>query len=205
MDLGALPSTIDFQGPNGATFYRATQLSYTYKGLKDFRFQASIEAPAVDGTTSSQFEIAQQRMPGLHSFGTIQLEQQQSFACRRYHPQHDIYQHGKGQASSVTGYGVQASTTFNLGKKWQAFGQINYGKGIGQYLNDISNLNVDIVPNPEKEGKMQALPMLAGMQVYNITFLQRYSFQALTACPAFTLKTVIPTTCQVPTATDSIS
>ena len=32
MDLGALPSTIDFQGPNGATFYRATQLSYTYKG-----------------------------------------------------------------------------------------------------------------------------------------------------------------------------
>lgn len=43
MDLGALPSTIDFQGPNGATFYRATQLSYTYKGLKDFRFQASIE------------------------------------------------------------------------------------------------------------------------------------------------------------------
>lgn len=111
----------------------------------------------------------------------------------------------RDKASSVTGYGVQASTTFNLGKKWQAFGQINYGKGIGQYLNDISNLNVDIVPNPEKEGKMQALPMLAGMQVYNITFLQRYSFQALTACPAFTLKTVIPTTCQVPTATDSIS
>lgn len=34
MDLAALPSTIDFQGPNGATFYRATQLAYTYKGLK---------------------------------------------------------------------------------------------------------------------------------------------------------------------------
>ena len=33
MDLGAMPSTIDFQGPNGATFYRATQVSYTYKGL----------------------------------------------------------------------------------------------------------------------------------------------------------------------------
>ena len=111
----------------------------------------------------------------------------------------------RDKASSVTGYGVQASTTFNLGKKWQAFGQINYGKGIGQYLNDISNLNVDIVPNPEKEGKMQALPMLgwyAGLQ-YNIS--PKVSFQALTACPAFTLKTVIPTTCQVPTATDSIS
>lgn len=58
MDLGALPSTIDFQGPNGATFYRATQLSYTYKGLKDFRFQASIEAPA-----STAQQTANSRLP----------------------------------------------------------------------------------------------------------------------------------------------
>jgi len=48
---------------------------------------------------------------------------------------------------------------------------VNYGRGIGQYLNDLSNLNVDIVPNPEKEGRMQTLPMLgwfAGLQ-YNIS------------------------------------
>lgn len=45
MDLGALPSTVDFQGPNGATFYRATQVAYTYKGLKNFRFNASVEMP----------------------------------------------------------------------------------------------------------------------------------------------------------------
>ena len=45
------------------------------------------------------------------------------------------------------------------------------GTGIGQYLNDLSNLNVDIVPNPDETGKMQALPMLgwyAGLQ-YNIS------------------------------------
>ena len=50
------------------------------------------------------------------------------------------------------------------------FGQFNYGKGIGSYLNDLSNLNVDIVPDPDNEGKMQVLPMLgwyAGLQ-YNI-------------------------------------
>ena len=37
-------------------------------------------------------------------------------------------------------------------------------------VNDLSNLNVDLVPNPEKEGRMQTLPMLgwyAGLQ-YNI-------------------------------------
>mgnify|MGYP000295712803 CR=1 FL=1 len=64
----------------------------------------------------------------------------------------------------------QASTTFNITKKLQAYGQFNYGKGIGSYLNDLSNLNVDIVPDPDKEGKMQVLPMLgwyAGLQ-YNL-------------------------------------
>ena len=57
-----------------------------------------------------------------------------------------------------------------LRKKLQAFGQFNYGKGIGSYLNDLSNLNVDIVPDPDNEGKMQVLPMLgwyAGLQ-YNL-------------------------------------
>ena len=75
------------------------------------------------------------------------------------------------KAHAVTGFGVQASATFNVGRQWQVFGQATYGKGIGQYLNDISNLNVDIVPDPDKEGKMQALPMLgwyAGLQ-YNIS------------------------------------
>ena len=68
MDLGAMPSTIDFQGPNGATFYRATQVSYTYKGLKNFRFNASVEVPAVDGTTNSELDIAQQRMPDFTAY-----------------------------------------------------------------------------------------------------------------------------------------
>ena len=38
-------------------------------------------------------------------------------------------------------------------------------------MNDISNLDVDLVPDPEAKGKMQVLPMMgwyAGLQ-YNIT------------------------------------
>lgn len=131
MDLGALPSTIDFQGPNGATFYRATQLSYTYKGLKDFRFQASIEAPAVDGTTSSQFEIAQQRMPDFTASAQYSWNSSSHLRVGGIIRSMTYTSTERDKASSVTGYGVQASTTFNLGKKWQAFGQINYGKGIG--------------------------------------------------------------------------
>ena len=170
MDLGALPSTIDFQGPNGATFYRATQLAYTYKGLENFRFNASVEAPAVDGTANNGLEIARQRMPDFTAYAQYGWNGNSHLRIGGIIRSMTYTGADSDKASSVTGYGVQASTTFSMGKKWQAFGQVNYGKGIGQYLNDISNLNVDIVPNPEKDGKMQALPMLgwyAGLQ-YNI-------------------------------------
>ena len=35
------------------------------------------------------------------------------------------------KAHAVTGFGIQASTTFNLGKQWQVFGQATYGKASG--------------------------------------------------------------------------
>ena len=75
------------------------------------------------------------------------------------------------KAESETGWGVLLSTTFNLCSKVQVYGQGVYGRGISQYMNDLSNLNVDIVPDPDKAGRMQVLPMMgwyAGLQ-YNIT------------------------------------
>ena len=166
-----IPSTIDFQGPNGATFYRATQVSYTYKGLKNFRFNASVEVPAVDGTTNSELDIAQQRMPDFTAYAQYGWNSKSHVRVGGLIRSMTYTSTLSDKAHAVTGFGIQASTTFNLGKQWQVFGQATYGKGIGQYLNDLSNLNVDIVPNPDEAGKMQALPMLgwyAGLQ-YNIS------------------------------------
>ena len=158
MDLGAMPSTIDFQGPNGATFYRATQVSYTYKGLKNFRFNASVEVPAVDGTTNNELDIAQQRMPDFTAYAQYGWNSKSHVRVGGLIRSMTYTSTLSDKAHAVTGFGIQASTTFNLGKQWQVFGQATYGKGIGQYLNDLSNLNVDIVPNPDEAGKMQALP-----------------------------------------------
>ncbi|WP_291528358.1 DcaP family trimeric outer membrane transporter [Bacteroides sp. UBA939] len=171
MDLAALPATIDFQGPNGVAAYRATQISYAYTGLKNWRFNASIEMPSVSGTGNDQLSITQQRTPDFTAY--IQYGRSENSHLRVGGVVRNMTYTStlSDKASEVTGYGVQASTSLSFGKRWEFFGQATYGKGIAQYLNDISNLNVDIVPNPEKEGKMQALPMLgwfAGMQ-YNIS------------------------------------
>lgn len=170
MDLSALPPTIDFAGPNGSAFYRTTQLSYLCNHLKNWKFGLGIEMPSVDGTTTSGLSISTQRMPDFTGSAQYNWNANSHIKLAAIVRSMTYSSAVHQKAYSTTGYGLQASSTFNLGKKWQAFGQVNYGKGIGQYLNDFSNLNVDLVPDPEREGRMQALPMLgwyAGLQ-YNL-------------------------------------
>ena len=171
IDLAALPPTIDFAGPNGSSFYRATQLSYTYSGLKNWKFGVAAEMPSVDGTTNKDLSISTQRMPDFTASAQYNWNSNSHLKLAAILRSMTYSSAIQNKAYSTTGYGVQASTTFGITPKLQVFGQVNYGKGIGQYLTDLSNLNVDIVPNPEKEGRMQALPMLgwyAGLQ-YNLT------------------------------------
>ncbi len=180
MDLPAIPPTIDYAGPSGVVYYRTTQLSYTYDKLKHWRFTGAIEMPSVDGTYATASdnkytaESAAQRMPDFSA--NIQYSWKPGNQIRaagliRSMTYNSFNYDGDLSAKSELGWGVQLSSTFMLTKKLQFYGQANYGKGIGQFFNDISNLNVDLVPDPENPSKMQALPMMgwyAGLQ-YNIT------------------------------------
>lgn len=171
MDLAALPPTIDFAGPNGSTFYRATQLSYKYSKLKNWKFGVGIEMPSVDGTTNNDLSISTQRMPNFTASAQYNWNSNSHLKLGAIMRSMTYSSAVHDRAYSTTGYGLQASTTFTVTPKWQVFGQVNYGKGIAQYLTDLSNLNVDLVPDPDRAGRMQALPMLgwyAGLQ-YNIT------------------------------------
>lgn len=171
MDLAALPPTIDFAGPNGSAFYRTTQLSYMYDKVKNWKFGVAMEMPSVDGTTTNDLSISTQRMPDFAASAQYNWNKSSHIRLAAIVRSMTYSSEMYDKAYSKTGYGLQASTTFTVTPKWQVYGQVNYGRGIGQYLNDLSNLNVDIVPNPEKEGRMQTLPMLgwyAGLQ-YNIS------------------------------------
>lgn len=171
MDASAMPSTIDFQGPNGGTFYRTTQLAYTYKGLKGFQFNASVETPVVDGEDGEMFSTSHQRMPDFTAY--VQYSWMNNSHLRiggiirnmTYTDNLDDKNH------DITGYGVQTSATCGFGSDIRLFGQFTYGKGIAQYINDLGELNADLVINPNEENRMQALPMMgwfAGLQ-YNLT------------------------------------
>jgi len=172
MDLAAGPPTIDFAGPCGMTFYRSTLIRYEHALGKGFSAGIALEMPDIDGTTDSYTSVSHQRLPHIPAF--VQYGWNKGKSHFRLG---GIYRHITytdlvlDKSENQTGWGVQASTTISICKPLQFFGQYTYGKGIGGLVNDISNLNVDIVPNMKEEGKMQVLPMsgwYAGLQ-YNFT------------------------------------
>ncbi len=176
MDLAACPTTIDYGGPSGIAYYRTVQLAYTYSKLKHWQFTGAIEMPSVDATYGSYSTdknasvSAAQRMPNFVATAQYHWGPNshiQAGALVRSMTYDSYNKAGDLSAKSQIGWGIQLASTFAIGKNLQFFGEANYGKGIGQMLNDLSNLNVDLVPDPEDPSKMQALPMMgwyAGLQ-----------------------------------------
>lgn len=171
MDLAALPPSIDYAGPAGQVFYRSTQLRYERAFGKGWKAGIAMEMPVVDGITNQGVNISNQRMPNFPAY--IQYAWNKSShirvagIVRNMTYENRIEQH----AESKAGWGVLAASTFNVTQKLNFFGQAAYGRGISQFLNDISNLDMDLVPDPAVKGKMQVLPMMgwyAGLR-YNIT------------------------------------
>ncbi len=205
MDLSALPPTIDFAGPNGSAFYRTTQLSYMYSKLKNWKLGVAVEMPSVDGTTNNDVSVSTQRMPDFAASAQYNWNNNGHIKLAAIVRSMTYSSAVHNKAFSTTGFGLQASSTFNITKKWQVYGQFNYGKGIGSYLNDLSNLNVDIVPDPENEGKMQVLPMLVGMQVYSITLLRMCLYPEHIVCPDFIPNIIIQAPTRNPIVKDNTS
>ncbi|WP_102408382.1 DcaP family trimeric outer membrane transporter [Parabacteroides bouchesdurhonensis] len=171
MDAAGAPPTIDYAGPAGMAFHRATQFRYEHTFMNCLKAGVGVEMTVVDGITNANEHIGVQRAPSVPIYLQYNWNKASHLRVAGILRGMSYDNLSADKMESETGWGILASTTFNLGKRVQLFGQGVYGKGISQYMNDISNLNVDIVPDPEKQGKMQVLPMMgwyAGMQ-YNIT------------------------------------
>ena len=170
MDAAAMPATIDFQGPNGGTFYRATQIAILYDKLRNFRFNLSMEMPHVNGSADNQFQIDRQRKPDFTLYAQYNWQDNSHIRLGGVLRSMTYTNTDTQSSDDILGYGVQASTTFGIGPV-RMFGQFTYGKGIAQYINDLGELDVDLVMDANNTNELQALPMMGwyvGAQ-YNIT------------------------------------
>ena len=172
MDINALPTTIDYGGPCGMTFYRTTQVMLQYGFDWGLSMGVALENPNVAMETNEYISVDAQRVPNVPVYIQYDLMGNSNNHIRVGAVMRDMYYTDKvsGKNSDKVGWGVQASLLATMGGL-QLNGQFTMGEGIGSFVNNISNIGVDLVPDPETPGNallLRSESWYAGAQ-YNFT------------------------------------
>lgn len=170
MDLAAAPPTVDYAGPCGMTFYRSTQFAINYDTDWGLSMGMAFESPDIDATENEYVSVGGQRFPDIPVY--VKYNFTPNTHVRLAGIMRDITYTSllSNKQHERVGWGAQAGALLTFGKL-QLSGQYTIGEGIGSLMNDVSNIGMDIVPNPRREGNM--MMMLTdgwfASALYNIT------------------------------------
>jgi hypothetical protein len=171
MDIDVFPNTLEYWGPAGMAFFRNIQFRYMpIQG--DTRLTFALERP---GASADQGEYAERvelnnvkprfRMPDFSAeyrygkkWGYVEIAgilRKIEWEDQNNNPAYDL-------SDSKIGWGLNLSTNLNLGKTTIFRGQLLYGEGIENYMNDApADIGVKDNPgHPEKPLLGVALPVL---------------------------------------------
>ena len=169
-DLGAKPASIDYQGPNALTFMGHPNISYTGRFGKGKAWSAAIgiDLPEYSGTYSSGMvnnkEVAYtskvtQRVPDIPIYlqrswmdGKGYLRASAIFRTLSYRDNLLNKNH------NAFGWGVKLSGKTPICGGLSAMWEGVYGKGVSSYIQDLSVRGMDLTPDPDENGKLNAVP-----------------------------------------------
>ncbi len=170
MDIDVFPNTLEYWGPNGMVFFRNIQIRYMpIQGESKLTF--ALERP---GASSDQGVYANRvELKGVSTrFPVPDLSAEYRYGKKwgyvelagilRYIQWDDHNTDTFDLSGNAVGWGLNLSTNLNLGKKDVFRGQVVYGQGIQNYMNDAP---VDIgienhFSDPKKPVIGVALPMV---------------------------------------------
>jgi hypothetical protein len=168
-DTDAAPEEIDFEGINGAVNVRQAQIRYFPKMGQDWNMVFSLEDPnpeVTGGTATSRWPdlVASVRRTWFNRWHI-----RSSVIVRQITAIWDDDQTGDTE-SQVTGWGLslsgKTSTQFwNAGGLDNIMFQINYGEGIGRYVNDLNTAGGEDAIF-DSTGNLETLPVFAGYVAY---------------------------------------
>ena len=169
------PPTIDPQGPSGCISNVAYELSYTSKSYNGFRFALGLDYPSFyssngvyrghdypeyDGKMLCNPNAVEQNVPDVPAW----IEYMKSPGMRvrlsallRNFAYKDLH---ADKIRHTAGWAVMLSGNVQPVKPWTLYLQAVYGKGIGNYLQDVAGLPLSFTPSNSHPGKMVATPMM---------------------------------------------
>ncbi len=148
-DNGAMPATIDYEGPNAATAFPTPMISYTYNFGKNKNWSAAagLELPQYSITPNNYSRSVNQAVPDIpvalkYSWNKSQdwLKFSAIFRNLCYRPTF------ADKNTDVFGWGIQLSGTAQIVPNLRGYWTGVYGHGIASYIQDINGMYMDLMP-----------------------------------------------------------
>ncbi len=179
-DLQAAPNTIDFQGPNAYTYNRNLMIRYHLNISPSWEFAIAAEMPGVSATTPTQAAyVIPQRVPDIPLYFQYNWNQGRSHLrasglLRTMNYYDNIGQH----TQTKLGWGAMLSGNIALSKAANFFGQIVYGEGVENYIQDLNGNGYDLVTDPNRPGRLQTLPAMGWLAGVQLNFSENWQMNA---------------------------
>lgn len=180
-DAAAIPPTIDSEGPNGLTYKTNNVINYRSYWGKRKRFSTGIglEMPTTDFTVSKNQSVTNQYIPDIPSYIQYAWGKNNSSHVRLSSIIRNVNYRNNIQDKNniISTYACQLSGLINFKDKLTFYYQFAYGTGITTYIQDVSGLKLDFLPNnvvdnqDKDAGKLdhvKSMAYYAGLQ-YNFT------------------------------------
>lgn len=180
VDLEAAPTTIDFQGPNAYTYSRNLMIRYHLNISPSWEFAIAAEMPGVSATTPTEAAyVIPQRVPDIPMYfqynwnkGRSHLRASGILRTMNY------YDNLRLNTQTELGWGAMLSGNIALSRSADFFGQIVYGEGIENYIQDLNGNGYDLVNNPNRSGRLQTLPAMGWLAGLRINFSPNWQMNA---------------------------
>lgn len=173
-DIAASPASIDYEGPNAFTAVCHGMIGFEPFLDKEKNWKAGIglDIPEYSFTNADKTSTVTQRVPDI------------PFYIQRYWADNKGWLRLSGIVRNLyyrdlvsdrnidkVGWGIKASGTTPIAGGLSAYYQAVYGKGIASYIQDLSGLGMDLMPDPSDPGSLDTVETWAGFASlqYNFT------------------------------------
>lgn len=158
-DMTSVPITIDQEGPSSAIEIRQPMIRYTLHFTEGLQASLALEYAKATYTTGEYTKTIRQKVPdiplNIRYTGQNGSHVQVGAILRNISYQNAVTHKDKMR----TGWGVMGSGKINMGESNSFLFQGVYGKAIANYIQDISGLGYDLIPEPGKPGKLETPSM----------------------------------------------
>lgn len=184
MDINVFPNSLEYWGPSGMVFFRNVQ--FRWMPIQGDTFMTiALERPGASGDRGMYYDEieangVQARFPApdlsaeYHLGGTwgyVELA-----GILRQMKWDDMVADADDLSGDAMGWGLNLSTNIKVGETGTVRGQVVFGEGISNYMNDAT-VDVAVVPtgNPASSLEGKALPLVGVVAFYDFYWNDKWS------------------------------